>query len=116
MDFAPLPAGNCFRHPHGIIGSLQDRAGFGEKDASGLGQPHGLHAVLEQRDAKFNFQIPDLPAQGRLRDVKSRRRACHVLFFGDGNEKASIRVGHGQPSDKVFPPKSLRGHGTEVIA
>ena len=46
--------------------------------------------------AEFVFQIPDLPAQGRLRYVKPRRRARHVLFFRDGNEVAQMAEFHSK--------------------
>jgi hypothetical protein len=85
-------------------------AGFVEEHLARLPEPDGFCAVLEQRDAKFILKIANLPAQGRLRNVQSRRRARHVLLLGDGYEitqvaefhTASIPDWHSQPSNKAF--------------
>ena len=68
--------------------------------------------MVEQRNAQFIFEIANLSAQRRLRNVKARGGAGHVLFFSDGDEvsqvaefhsPSSISLWHGEPSDKVFP-------------
>ena len=71
----------------------------------------GLGAVIEKRNAEFILQVTNLPTHWRLRDVQSRRRTRHVLFFGHGNEVAqvpefhsifSILLWHGEPSNMAF--------------
>jgi hypothetical protein len=72
--------------------------------------------VLEQSDAKFVFEIPNLTAQWRLRDVKLRCRAGYILQFRNGNEVAQVAEFHfgnipdryGEPSNKVISLSSAR--------
>jgi hypothetical protein len=46
--------------------------------------------------AKLILQVANLPAQGRLGDVQPRRRACHILLFGDGDEVAEVAEFHAR--------------------
>jgi hypothetical protein len=73
---------------------LHHRAGFREKDAPGFGEPHGFRAVVEKRNAQFIFEVANLPAQRRLRNVKPRGGARHVLFFSDGDEVSQVTEFH----------------------
>ena len=91
---AALPARDGFHGLHGFIHTLQCGADFVKEHAARFGEPHGLRTVVDQRHAEFFFEVADLTAQGRLRDVQSRRRAGHVLFFGDGDEVAQMTEFH----------------------
>src|SRR5437762_1839020 len=96
MDFATLSIRDRFRHLHRFVGSLQNGPGFVEKDFPSFGEPHRFRAVVEERNAKFIFEIADLPAQWWLRDVQSGRRARNALFFSDGDEVAQMAEFHTQ--------------------
>ena len=96
MNFAAVSAGDSLCHFHGIIRALQNRAGFGQKNATDLSQPHSLGAVFKKRNSQFILQVSDLPAQGRLGHVQPRRRAGHVLFFGNGDEISQMSEFHSR--------------------
>jgi hypothetical protein len=96
MDFAALSTGNGFYGLDRFVGSLHHGAGFREEDAPGFSKPHGSGAVVEQGNAKLLLDVADLAAQGRLRNVKTRRRPCHVLFFSDGDEISQVAEFHSR--------------------
>jgi hypothetical protein len=72
--------------------------------------------VLEQSNANFAFEIPNLTAQWRLRDVKLRCRAMYILQFRNSNEVAQVAEFHidripnryRYPSNKVMSLSSAR--------
>ncbi len=94
MDFATLSVCHRLRHLQSVLNPPQRSAGFSQKNATGLGEPHGLRAVVEQRHAQFIFEVANLPAQWWLRNAKPRGCACHVLFFSDGDEIAQVAQFH----------------------
>ena len=51
VDFAALPARHGFHRLHCFVGPLHHRAGFREKDFPSFGEPHGLRAMVEKRNA-----------------------------------------------------------------
>jgi len=118
VNFAAPAARHGFHRLHCFVRPLHYRAGFREKDPPDFGKPHGFGAVLKQCHAQFVFEVADLPAQRRLRNVKPRGRAGHVLFLGNGDEvsqvaqfhaRLSISGGDGQERSKVFSwPSRLR--------
>jgi len=124
VDFAALSVGYCLRHLHRLVDPLQCSAGFSPEHTPGLGEPHGLCAVVEQRDTEFNFQIADLPAQRRLRNMKPRRRARHILFLSDDDKVAQATEFHSyrayplgmvSQATKYLHPSSSAGHAAWVI-
>jgi len=57
------------------------------------------------------FEVANLPAQRRLRNVQPRGCACHILLFSDGDEVPQVAEFHslssllpwsGEPSCKSF--------------
>jgi hypothetical protein len=42
--------------------------------------------ALEEQDAKFRLEHLDLPSDGRLRNVETRRGTSEVALFGNGDE------------------------------
>ena len=52
----------------------------------------------ETDESAGGTEIANLSAQWRLRYVKPRRRARHVLFFGDGDEVAQMAEFHSHPA------------------
>ena len=51
-----------------------------------LREADALSAALEQQHAELVFELPDLPAQRRLRDVKQFGGATDVLGLGHCDE------------------------------
>ena len=64
----------------------QHLTGGGELDAA-LG-------AAEQRDPQLLLQLPDLQAEGRLRDPEPCRGAGEVELIGDGDEAAELALLH----------------------
>jgi hypothetical protein len=83
VNFAELPAGDSFDCLYRFIHPLHCRAGFHEKNAAGFSEPDGFRAVVDKRDAEFIFEVTNLPAQRRLRNVKPRCCTRDAFFFGD---------------------------------
>jgi hypothetical protein len=52
--------------------------------------------VLEKRNPELIFEVANLSAQRRLRNVKPRRARCHVLFFSDGDEVSQVAEFHSE--------------------
>ena len=44
--------------------------------------------------AEFIFEVTNLPAQRRLRNVQPRGGPCHILFLGDGHEVTKVSEFH----------------------
>ena len=82
------------REPGGVLGVQQNGAGFGEKDFSGFRQPQGFGAAFKQLKTDFVFEIADLPAQARLRDVQLQRGTRNILLLGDGDEITEVAQFH----------------------
>ena len=98
VDFATLSVRNRFHHLHRFTGSLHNRAGFREKDFPSFGEPHGLRAMVEKRNAQLVFEVANLPAQRRLRNMKPRGCTRHVLLFSDGDEVSQVAEFHSESS------------------
>jgi hypothetical protein len=63
---APNASGNhC-----GAVGSCQDVPRFIEKQAPCLGEFHPAFGPAQQRGLELRLQLPNLMAQGRLRDLQ----------------------------------------------
>ena len=75
MDLAIGTAGDGAGIFHGVIGPLQHRARFLQKFSSCIGQFQRLGAAFKELHADFVFEVVDLPADTRLRDVQLQRCA-----------------------------------------
>ena len=77
----------------------QKRPGFCQKGAAVARQADALGIALEQRQAQFLFQLGDLAAERRLRDMQAFGGAAHVFLFGHGDEVLQLAdVKHVRPS------------------
>ena len=74
----------------GLVGPLEDGARFHEEDLPRLGQTDTPGRSLEELHAEFLLQIPDLTAEGRLRDMEPLGGPGDVLLFGHGDEIAEM--------------------------
>jgi nicotinamidase-related amidase len=97
VDLAALSTGDGLRHLHCIFRALQERTSFSEENATRFCEPYGLRTVIEKRDAKLSLQIPNLPAQRRLGDVKPHCRARQVLLFGNSHKVSQMTEFHSRP-------------------
>lgn len=68
-DMIPFPVRDCFGESHSIVHPQQRGARLGEEDPARFSETYGLCAALEERETHFVFQVPDLTAQRRLRNV-----------------------------------------------
>jgi hypothetical protein len=57
-----------------------------DKISRGRGQPHGFRAALKQGKADLVFEVADLAADARLRDVQLERGAGDVFLPGHGDK------------------------------
>lgn len=74
----------------------QHAAGIDGQLLSGGGQGCATDAAVEQERSHFLFQILDLPAQGRLRDMQSARRFGHAAVFDHAEKIAQMtKFDHG---------------------
>ena len=62
-----------------------------EKRAARRGQLDAMHAAVQKLDADFVFEIPDLPAERRLRGVQFLLGGdSQASGLGDGDEVAEM--------------------------
>ena len=106
-DHTSEPGGEANPHNSGFS-FLRVARGFGrvtrlhdefssllEKRVSRLGQFHAPLVANQERDAQILFQLADLTAQWRLRDVQLLRGFPEVEVFRDGDEVANVTQFHG---------------------
>ena len=82
---------HLLRRGHGpawIVGVFSWRTAHRfSKHSAGFGKPDRFTSALEQLHTKLIFQITDLPADGRLRDVKFLRGSAQdILSLCHSNE------------------------------
>ena len=64
------PARGLLRQPSRMIEASENVFRLAQEHPSGVGQRHVMTAAIEQRDANFRFELPDLLAQRGLRGVE----------------------------------------------
>jgi hypothetical protein len=74
----------------GLGGCPQQRLGLRQEDLAGLGEPAALRGAVQQPGAQLLFEVPDLPAQGRLGNAESFGGAAEVPI-GSQRPVAGIR-------------------------
>ena len=73
------------------MAGLNDQlAGFLEKRLTGFGELHAALIAREQRDAQILFQLPDLTAEWRLRDVQLLCGSAEVAVLRNGKKVANV--------------------------
>ncbi len=85
-DLMPLAVCDGFSESYSVVHPLQCRAGFRKEDLAGFSETYRPCGALEKRDTHFGFQVTDLPAQRRLRNVESLSGSTHVLFLCNRHE------------------------------
>jgi hypothetical protein len=80
----------------GGVNCLDDElARLFKKGVAGLGKFHLAFVTREERDPQVFFQLADLPAQGRLRDVQLLSSLAEVEAFRDRDEVSCVTQFHG---------------------
>ena len=72
----------------------EDCARVSEKSGAFGQQLHASRCPAKERRAQFVFEVADLPAQRRLRDVQATGSAADVLLLGDRDEVGDLRQAH----------------------
>ena len=75
-----------FGKSYGVVHPLQCSTGLQKEDMAGFGETYRLCAAPEKRDTHFCFQVTDLAAQRRLRNMESLSRSTHVFFLSNRYE------------------------------
>ena len=73
---------------------LKNDARLGQKDFSRPGQPDGFRAALKKLKPKLIFEVVNLAADARLRDMELQRGTRNIFFLGDGDEVAEMTQFH----------------------
>ena len=81
---------------HRMSGLRHQFPGFFEKDVAFLGQGYAAFIAQKQRNAKVLFQLSNLAAEGRLRDVQLLRRFAEVKAFRNRYKVPNMTEFHGQ--------------------
>ena len=100
-QIAGASSGGLLRQPSRMIEATEDVFRLAQEHAAGVRQRHVMTAPIEQRDANFGFELPDLLAQRRLRGVEPGGGAREVQLVGDRHEVAQMPQFH--------PDKARRG-------
>jgi hypothetical protein len=79
-----IPSTNPAQFPSGIFQRAKNLIGSAQEDFTGCGELNLTTVALEQCDAEFGFQIPNLHAHRGLSYVEQRRGSGKTQFFRDG--------------------------------
>lgn len=85
-----------------------------EKGAPRREQRHAAPRASKQGGSDLVFERADLPAQGRLRQVKALRGSADVALFGDGNEVTNLREAHRQSLRQTSLARQGRDDGPRI--
>ncbi|EFV84982.1 hypothetical protein HMPREF0005_02404 [Achromobacter xylosoxidans C54] len=92
----PRPALVHRAHPHrGVLQARERGAHVIQERRAGLGQGHPAVGAVEQLDLQLAFELGDLQAQRRLRDMQPGGSAGEVEFFGQHGEITELADFHG---------------------
>src|ERR1700692_668071 len=94
MNFAAFAVGDSFHHLYRLVSAFHNSARFVKKDVASFRESDRFCPMLEKGNAEFIFEVANLPAQWRLRNVKPRGCARHILSFSDGDEIAQVAQLH----------------------
>src|SRR5688572_14476967 len=103
----PQPPDSSGRVLH-VNGTRDHLLGLLVHEASCFGEAEMTPRAIEQLDTQFRLEFLNLPAERRLRDVKSLRRPCDVQFFRHRDEIMQMAQFHPIPPEyRGIPPRSL---------
>ena len=88
--FAVRAAGNRARFFYRVVGVLQNGFRLGQKSFSRVRQLERFRAAFKKLKTDFVFEVADLPAQARLRNVQLQRGARNIFRLGDGDEITEV--------------------------
>ena len=90
MQQSDLAARGALRHQGRHLQLLQELERLRKEQCADLRELDFALGPLEEVNAELLFELPDLPAQRRLRHAQALGRPREVQLFGDSDEK--IRV------------------------
>ena len=119
MNFGFTRVRDRVRFLHCLIGLFQQSTCVIEKDTSGVRQADRLRGALKQSEPGLIFEIANLPAKRRLRNVKLERGARDVFHLGHCHEIAqclsstasfSMPARHAEARNMVFHKHPSTNH------
>src|SRR5258705_12074484 len=118
-QLADFTAARPLSIPRGLLRLRDKRSRFSQEHSAGVRQFHVTLRPVKEGGLQLPLETPDLLAQGRLRDMKSRGGPPKMELFGDGEEIAQVAqlhaathitnvstlpgkyIGHAPPSDPI---------------
>lgn len=91
---ANLTAARSLDRAGGPFGLREDCPSFRKEYSASVRQLDAPRCSMEERRLQLVLKAPNLLAQGRLRDVESRRRSPKMTFLGDRQEVAQVSQLH----------------------
>jgi hypothetical protein len=88
------PEAKMGRHVLHMLHAAIDALDFGMQRAGLARGPHPTGAAFEQRHTQLDFQMPDEPADARLRDMQQARRAGDAAGLHHGLEHFDLAQIH----------------------
>jgi hypothetical protein len=82
---------------------LKDAAAFRQQHSAGIRKRNAAPAADKQRHPETILEFPNLPAQGRLRDVKRQRGMSEVQMLRHGHEVTKVPEIDPMVSQALFP-------------
>ncbi len=82
-----------------LVSALENRMGGLQESRTGGGEFDAPAGPRQQRRAELVFQVCDLLAERRLRDVQSLGRAREAALLCERNEVAEVTQLHGSTDD-----------------
>ena len=77
-----------------LVGDRAETPGLVEQEAAAIRQRNALRPANEQLGADFAFELLDLAAERRLRDVQPARGIREAQFLGDHDERTHVPEVH----------------------
>ena len=105
VDFPAVPGGESAGHTLCLLRARQNGFRLGKKHAALTGKVEGLCRAIEKRQPELVFEVSDLAAQRRLRNMQALGRAGDVFLFRDGDEIAQVPELHR----RRLCPKGIAG-------
>ena len=94
VKLAPFLAVDVARFVHRRFHALQNFARLRQKNFSRVRELERFRAAFKKRKTDFIFEVADLSAQARLRDVQLQRGAGDIFLPGHGDEITEMAQFH----------------------
>ena len=113
IDLIARSAGNGPGFVHSVESVLKNRARLGQKDLSRLGQPDRFCAAFKKLKPDLIFEVVNLTADARLRDMELQRCPGNIFLLGNGDKVAEMAQFHfREHSQKLLSGKK---HGISPV-